>query len=260
MHHTAHPKDMTMQPIRFHEMRPSQIKPIREKFPVCYVPMGVLEWHGEHNPVGLDAIKATAMAEYFARHIGGLVMPTVWWGDNRAILAENHFGPEICAEIAKGHGLPMQAFFDDAERAKQDGEWKTWEAVMRTTFYELTTFGFKVIVTISGHYPLHGPAINAANAFEPTGRAKIISIIGFDLVKDRFEGDHAAKWETSLMLYLRPDLVDMSALDPDPAKKPVGVLGVDPRGNASAEYGKQGMEVMTEALRPKVLEALAAMQ
>jgi len=251
-----------MKQVRFYEMRPVQIRAVRDAFPVAYLPMGTLEWHGEHNPVGLDALKATAMAEKFAERIGGLVMPTVWWGDHRERLAEVVFDEKTSGNfdhrpgIAKGHGLPLEAFLEDAKRSAADGGWKTFEAVLRNTFYELTTLGFRVIVAIAGHYPLIGPAKNAADAFAPTKRAKIIPIIGYDLVKDRFTGDHAARWETSLMLYLRPELVDMNLLDPNPKNVPIGVLGVDPRGTASAEYGREGMEAMTEALRIRVHEAL----
>jgi len=252
-----------MAQVRFHELRPSQIRAVRDKFPVAYLPMGTLEWHGEHNPVGLDAIKATAMAEKFAEAIGGLVMPTAWWGDNRERLAEVAFDEKRSGnfdhrpKIAEGHNLPLEGFLQDAERAKTDGRWNTYEAVLRNTFYELTTLGFKVIVTIAGHYPLSEPAKRAAEAFMPTKRAVVIPIIGFDLVSDRgYTGDHAARWETSLMLYLRPDLVDMGALDPDPSRPLIGVMGVDPRGTASAEYGKEGMDAMIEALRPRVREAL----
>ena len=251
-----------MKQVRFYEMRPEQIRAEREKFPVAYLPMGVIEWHGLHNPVGLDAVKATAMTEHFAREIGGLVMPTVWWGDNREILAETVFNEETSGSfdhrpaIAEGHGLSMEAFMEDAERAKADGGWTTFEAMLRNTFFAISTLGFQTIVTIAGHYPLQGPAAKVAEDFNKLGRAQVIPLMGYDLVKDRYTGDHAAKWETSLMLHLRPELVDMSRLNPDPDKPPIGVLGVDPRGNATAEYGKEVLDAMTEALRPKVLEAL----
>jgi len=251
-----------MSNLRFHELRPSQIRAVREKFPVAYLPMGTLEWHGYHNPVGLDGVKATAMAERFAERIGGLVVPTLWWGDHRGILAEVVFvRPEFDHRpgIAEGHGLSIEAFQEDAKRAEADGGWTAYEAVLRNTFYELATFGFKVIVTISGHYPLMGPASRAAEAFNLAQRARVIPIIGFDLVRDRFQGDHAAQWETSLMLHLRPELVDMGALEPDRSKPLVGVMGVDPRGTATADYGRRGIEAMTEALRAKAHEALKEM-
>jgi len=248
-------------------MRPHQIREVREEFPVAYLPMGVLEWHGEHNPVGLDAVKATAMAEYFATHTGGLVMPTFWWGDNRSSLAELVFDEETSGDfdhrpgIIEGHGLTLKAFEEDARRSEEEGGWKLYESVLRHALHEIATFGFEVIVTIAGHYPLIGPSTDIAMEFNQTGRATVVPIIGFDLVQDRFSGDHAAQWETSLMMYLRPELVDIDRLDPMPESAPIGVLGKDPRpshpdGGASADYGRQGVEAMNEALAAKIGEAL----
>jgi creatinine amidohydrolase len=257
-----------MKQINYHEMKPADIRIAREECPVAYVPIGTLEWHGVHNPVGLDALKTTAMAEQFARNIGGMVMPTMWWADHRAELAEVVFDESPGAEWGKEggidhrpgmmdvYGLELDAFMKDADRSASDGGWDTYELVLRNTFFEIMTLGFKVIVTIAGHYPLQGPAHRAAESFNALKRATVLPIIGYDLVADRYKGDHAAQWETSLMLHLRPELVDMSRLDPDPNVKPVGVMGVDPRDTASAEYGKEGMDAMIEALRVKVNEAL----
>jgi creatinine amidohydrolase len=53
--------------------------------------------------------------------------------------------------------------------------------------------------------------------------------------------DHAARNETSLMLHLRPDLVDLSQLPSDRSTWPQGVGGQDPR-DATAAYGKECFE------------------
>ena len=45
---------------------------LRERCPVAYLPLGTLEWHGLHNPVGLDALKAHALAVRCARSGGGV--------------------------------------------------------------------------------------------------------------------------------------------------------------------------------------------
>jgi creatinine amidohydrolase len=256
-----------MKPVLFHEMRPADIRAAREACPVAFLPMGVLEWHGVHNPVGLDCVKATAMAEQFARNIGGVAMPPVWWGDHRAVLAELVFDAKTSGDfdhrpgIMEGHGLDAAAFEADAQRSESEGGWELFEQVLRHTMFEITTLGFRAVVTISGHYPLATPAYNVSQKFNKLGRGTMIPIIGYDLVEDQFTGDHAAKWETSLLMHLRPELVDLSLLDPDPENKPIGVLGEDPRTlpgheGASAEYGRRGMDAMTEALRERVAEAL----
>lgn len=259
-----------MSCVLIHEMRPDQIRAAREACPVAYLPMGVLEWHGLHNPLGLDAVKATAMAERFARSIGGLVMPTMWWGDHRAILAELVFDANVSgnidhrAEIMRGHGLSIECFQRDAQRSEAEGGWELFRRLLNHSLHEIATLGFKVIVTISGHYPLAGPAGEVGKDFTSAGHASVIPIIGYDLVRERYKGDHAAKWETSLMLSLRPELVDLSRLDPDPEHLPAGVLGEDPRTyeghiGASAQYGEMAMNAMIEALRERVHSALGAL-
>ena len=75
--------------------------------------------------------------------------------------------------------------------------------------------------------------------------------------------DHAAKWETSNMMFLYPDLVDMSALGDGPLapnmRPPDGIGGLDPRRHASAEVGRRNVELAAQAIARKARELLAAL-
>ncbi|MDB6128657.1 MAG: crnA, partial [Verrucomicrobia bacterium] len=73
-----------MNPTHYANLRPRALVRRRLACPVAYVPIGILEWHGFHNPIGLDAIKAERACAYLAERLGGLVMPTLYWADNRA--------------------------------------------------------------------------------------------------------------------------------------------------------------------------------
>ena len=53
-------------------------------------------------------------------------------------------------------------------------------------------------------------------------------------------GDHASWWETSLLLALRPDCVDMSRLAAD-AKDNIGTMGKRPPQEGSREDGERGL-------------------
>ncbi len=44
--------------VQFEELFPWEFAQAIAAAPICYLPLGVLEWHGEQNAVGLDAIKA----------------------------------------------------------------------------------------------------------------------------------------------------------------------------------------------------------
>jgi creatinine amidohydrolase/Fe(II)-dependent formamide hydrolase-like protein len=73
--------------------------------------------------------------------------------------------------------------------------------------------------------------------------------------------DHAAHWETSLLMYLRPDLVDMSQiadenLDTDDGRQEAGIYGKDPRQFASPELGKTIAEGIVDFIGNKALELL----
>ena len=80
-------------------------------------------------------------------------------------------------------------------------------------------------------------------------------------------GDHASMYETSFMMYLHPDTVDTDRMKagptddmtgPDVRKNWMGeefkghpnygLVGVDPRGNASAEVGLASTERLIEFL------------
>ena len=72
-------------------------------------------------------------------------------------------------------------------------------------------------------------------------------------------GDHAGAYETSLMMYLRPELVDLSEL---PSEGEVvgtdagfGIGGEDPR-KATAELGQQIAEAIVQAIVKGVQERL----
>ena len=59
--------------VRYERLRPSQIVDRRQACPVAYLPVGTIEWHGEHNPVGLDTLKMHALLIRCAEELGGLM-------------------------------------------------------------------------------------------------------------------------------------------------------------------------------------------
>ena len=46
----------------------------------CYLPVGVLEGHGNQNPVAVDAINAQGPIRLAARKVPVVVAPTIWYG------------------------------------------------------------------------------------------------------------------------------------------------------------------------------------
>ena len=72
-----------------------------------------------------------------------------------------------------------------------------------------------------------------------------------------YRGDHAAKWETAILMHLRPDLVDLARLDDRTAGEEGGILGEDPRQTATPELGERIVAAIVERLAERVEKYLA---
>lgn len=204
--------------------------------PVAYLPWGALEWHGRHLPLGLDALKAHRLCELVADRAGGIVVPPVWCGFST--LAEN--------------GLPYTLEFGR----------DTVMLLLKEYLEQLAMVGFNLVVVLTGHYgPKHVAAlVEAANTFTVSGRHSetVVWVLPeYELARELgYHGDHAAKWETSILMHLRPELVEIERLDDRTATE--GIYGEDPRRSASCELGAQVVERIVEHLSCRVAEFLGS--
>jgi creatinine amidohydrolase len=74
------------EPVLYAHLRPKQFGKRLAQRPVAYLPMGTLEWHGEHMPFGTDMILSENLMVHCARRFGGIVLPPIYLGpDNSAI-------------------------------------------------------------------------------------------------------------------------------------------------------------------------------
>jgi len=218
------------------ELKPHEVEAVLRDEPIVFVPYGTVEWHGPQMAVGNDAIKTDLMCRRIAERTGGVVMPPVYLG------CETH--------QVFGFGLTLQ--FDDS----------LTRHYFSNLFRELEKFGFKMIVVVLGHAGGTDIDIISRAAVEAEGRskAKYLFFAECDISGPAgYPGDHAAVWETSVLMHLRPDLVDMTLIpDKDyPAYdvknrltseffKETGIYGEDPRGRASAELGKKIVETIVD--------------
>jgi creatinine amidohydrolase len=209
-------------------MRPGQLESAARKFPVVYVPFGLIEWHGKHLPLGNDALKAHAILVKTAERFGGVVYPPVYFHE----------------------GFDRKAFVP----------------VVTELFERLKKTGFRVIIGVSGHN-VQGQIDMINQALEPVLADGTVAGVGLwevTLSGGQESGtDHAAKWETSNMMFLYPDLVDMSALGTGPLapnmKPPDGIGGLDPRVYASAEVGRRNVALAAEAIGRKAKQLLESL-
>src|SRR6478735_4043036 len=70
--------------VQYLELLPHQFRARLAARPVGYLPLGTLEWHGEQNALGADALQAQALFIRAARRFGGIVFPPLFLGPDRA--------------------------------------------------------------------------------------------------------------------------------------------------------------------------------
>jgi creatinine amidohydrolase/Fe(II)-dependent formamide hydrolase-like protein len=165
---------------------------------------------------------------------------------------------------------------------------ETLRDLLLTMCRGLDANGIRVIVVLCGHYPNEGAFAPVVEAFRAGGgKAAILPIMEYHAfpADQEWHGDHASKWETSYMLSLGAELVDLSRLRTNPdgttldtvarprapeggkwwfEKNPshpwYGIAaneGNDPI-EASVELGTAAVDGVIEWARPQILSALAA--
>ena len=192
--------------------------------PVMLIPVGAIEQHGPHMPLGVDMMLSTKMAELVAENINALVGPTITTGykSQQRSGGGNHiigsFGFDaatvigICRTFVREfarHGLTRIAFinghyenyqfiYEGVDLALRDLRGQSIPDVMLLSYWDFVTEE-----VISGLYPDGFP--------------------GWDV-------EHGGVMETSLMLEYFPDLVHMDRVMDLPAADlpPYDLLPVDP--------------------------------
>ena len=244
--------------------------------PLCYLPLGVLEWHGEHNAIGLDAIKAHAVCVRAAQLSGGVVLPTWYWAtDSREDLPG---GGYLTGGVEHGerYHVPGNMFWIRPE---------TFLNLLLDAYEAMRRRGFRAIVVLAGHWSRYTlPTIRTSGqqflSLHPHMRWQLVT--DQEVVPDLvYPHEHAAGGETSLLMAIRPDLVDLGkTFETDGELKPwyaaypehlerrrntrhkyIGVLtGVDDGSNdpeltASTERG----QVLLETIATRIAARAAAM-
>ncbi|HOA72203.1 MAG TPA: creatininase family protein [Phycisphaerae bacterium] len=239
---------------QYERMTAAERREAIRKHPVAFIPAGINEWHGEQSACGLDALKAETLAQVAARTLGGVCFPTVWMGAD----ASTPFDP---AKYPRGTVTIDKANYD---------------AAAEQILTDIEAMGFKVAVYLSGHYP--GVVPEVAEKFNQRGGMKVITLSENLVVEGMPAGDHAGAWETSVLMFLRPGLVDLNRLPPLPATtRPAGdvippahefrqrtelygIYQLDPRVWANEFYGRRGAEAVIDGLARVVGEALGDAQ
>lgn len=242
--------------MRYELMLPHQIrKAIAENWPVV-LPLGVLEYHGEHMAVGMDTLAVVKMLELFEKEANIVILPAFHYGAASYAVAP----PEGNGSVQVG-GNALAQFADEL-------------------FYSLLRIGFRNIHAIIHHQTENFVAGMPTDlAFKTAGRQAIFRF----LEKERGEGwwgsetmagyyaehaeggnffnwvqvhplmptvtdgqypfDHAGIGETSLMLALCPEAVDAGHFADNTGWYTATAA------EASMELGQKGVAMILDHLR-----------
>lgn len=247
---------------RYHRLRPDQIVSLRRECPVAYIPIGTIEWHGLHNPTGADTLQAEGLALMCAERSGGLVFPPLYYGESRleALMEANAADRE---QIAAAMALSPDNFTAERQPFTATEQALNYQRLLLHMLAEVETLGFALGVLVAGHYPLIDHARAAVLQFNQREFSKrqgmlAWAVVDYLLLRDQFEaaGDHAGGWETSHMLALHPQTVDLTVLPPQ-GEPLVGVMGRMAPQDASAEFGQRTFEAAAEIICQEVAHRLA---
>jgi creatinine amidohydrolase len=237
--------------VRYHMLRPAQIVARRTECPVAYIPIGTIEWHGVHNPTGADTLQAEGLALLCARKGGGLVFPPLYYGESRveALMEANASDRE---RIAEGMALSADNFLPDRQPFAATEQAVNYHKLLLHILAEAETLGFELGVLVAGHYPLIDHARAAVLQFNQREFSKrhgmlAWAFVDYLLVRDQYDcaGDHAAGWETSHLLALHPDTVDLTQLPPK-GQRLIGVGGRMAPQDATPQFGQETLEAAAE--------------
>jgi creatinine amidohydrolase len=214
------------EPVRWAELKPEEFLRRIEERPLAYLPMGMVEPHGHAVAFGLDQIKAEYLCDEAAARFGGIVAPPQTYHIHETGF-HGTWLEEVVGEVnPRLGGMPP-------------------DVVMRSLLFQLrvcANAGFRAVMVVSGQNGAQGDLRLVADAFMEIVDVPVVVRSDPELVRDTFPGDHAGRYEVSQLLYIRPDLVDMTRLD-RVATDPLGRFAQNPDADeATAAYGEQIIE------------------
>lgn len=215
-------RDLAGEKVRIELLRPHEIEDALGRNPTVYLPLGTIEWHCQHLPVGLDGLTAQGLCERAALAGGGLVYPTLYFG------------------TGGGHSAyPWTVMMPEADQIR---------ALLEHALFRLEQFGVRRAVLFTGHFADEQLQMIAdiAAAWNRRGSAMTVIARGINMVEGgAVAPDHAGVFETMMLSALWPDRVDLAQLAPcdpdhpstddfaatrhDPSHELWGVFGPDPR-------------------------------
>jgi creatinine amidohydrolase len=242
--------------MRYELMRAGQTREAIEKNWPVILPLGVLEYHGEHLPLGVDTLVVEKALERLEGEIDFVLMPTFYYGASSYAVAppDNGCGTvNIETEILTKFGLSL--FRDLLRTGFRNVKAFIWHQSENFAAGMPTDLSFKLAARqaifeylekergegwwgsekMQGYYSEHDAGS------DPFNWVQIHALLDAEGFKKN-PLDHAGKVETSLMLATLPETVKMDKLDPT-------LWYCRTAKDASAEFGEKYMALILDHLR-----------
>jgi creatinine amidohydrolase len=197
-----------LQRVQAELLLPDEIDAALAARSVVYLPLGSIEYHSHHLPIGLDGLNAHGVCTHAAVRSGGIVLPTLYYG------------------VGGGHTTyPWTIMATSAEPLV---------SLLEQALRRLDAFGVRVAVLFTGHFAEEQLALidEVAASWNVGSRALKVLALAVNRTNAPLAPDHAGVFETTLLSALRPDRVRLDRLPtlaevPDP--DPVGAIGYNQR-------------------------------
>lgn len=182
-----------MKSVWLHDLNWKEVEEYLKDNDTLILPVGSTETHGSHLPVGTDTLVPIRMSEEVGQRTDVLVAPPLWYG-----WTPHHLGHAGSASLTAN----------------------TYIAAIQEICYSYIYHGFKKIVIVNGHRAGNIPPLMIALSTIRNVTGAIMAVIdpfniGASAVADLRTSvpggiGHGGEMETSHMLHLYPDLVDMT--------------------------------------------------
>ncbi len=226
---------MSDETLRFERCLPADFRRAMKRNPLVFLPLGAVEWHGEHLPVGLDSLTAHGLCLRAASRVGGLVYPPLYYGMTGSIW--HH---------------PWTILVEEEEILLK---------LLELTLSRLQDCGVRKALVFTGHFAKKQLALLETlerRWAEREGSGLRLSTLSISSMPDSpMAPDHGAIFETSVLFALKPNLVNLERL-PSVEEQPAE----DPKGNSKGAHRRDPENVLFGILGddPRLLDATRARQ
>lgn len=200
------------------------------------IPIGTLEWHGNHLPIETDFLVAQRICEIASKKLSGYVLPPIYLGSGtkKKLNGKMYIGMDKYLEKKLAGNL----YFLEPE---------FFSKVLASLGNNLVSQGFEKIFVVTGH---GGKGQTKALSLAKRKLKNLVTVNPYDILEEKgMDVKHADEYETSLFWACYPEEEKKSrkiklSKDDDYVK----YLGYDPREKASLKLGNKMLKDVITSL------------